>query len=443
MSVYGVKLPDVGEGVAEAELIEWYVDVGDRVTPDTVLADVMTDKATVEISSPVTGVVTFRVGEPGEVLAVGTEFVGVEIEGSDPAPTEPEAPPVDAADPPVESPPPGTAPVELPQPDTVPVDAPQPDAETSADAAPSGGDTMPRPTGERRPTAAPAVRARAAALGIDLSSLTGSGPDGRVVHADLDRRLAGSSRSSGASPIGAANAAAGGRHDETMIGLRRRIAERLSAAWTEIPHITYVDAVDATELEALRAELNRQATPDRARLTMLPFLVRAVVLACRDQPALNAHYDGASRTLSTFDDVHLGVATQTPDGLMVPVVHGADRLGLRDLADEIARVSAAARDGSATRDELSGSTITITSLGAMGGLMTTPIINQPEVAIVGVNKLERRPVWRNDSFEPRAMFNLSSSFDHRVVDGWDAATFVQRIKSLLEMPALLFIDDES
>jgi len=198
-----------------------------------------------------------------------------------------------------------------------------------------------------------------------------------------------------------------------------------------------------TELEALRAELNRQAPPDRARLTMLPFLVRAVVLACRDQPALNAHYDGASRTLSTFDDVHLGVATQTPDGLMVPVVHGADRLGLRDLADEIARVSAAARDGSATRDELSGSTITITSLGAMGGLMTTPIINQPEVAIVGVNKLERRPVWRNDSFEPRAMFNLSSSFDHRVVDGWDAATFVQRIKSLLEMPALLFIDDES
>ena len=268
------------------------------------------------------------------------------------------------------------------------------------------------------------------------------------MHADLDRRLAGSS-GSGTSPVraagtgGAPGGDSGGRHDETVIGLRRRIAERLTTAWTEIPHITYVDAVDATELEALRAELNRQAAPDGTRLTMLPFLVRAIVLACRDQPALNAHYDGASRTLSTFDDVHLGVATQTPDGLMVPVVQGADRLGLRDLAGEIARVSTAARDGSATRDELTGSTITITSLGAMGGLMTTPIINQPEVAIVGVNKLEQRPVWHHGSFQPRAMFNLSSSFDHRVIDGWDAATFVQRVKSLLEMPALLFIDQDS
>ena len=226
-------------------------------------------------------------------------------------------------------------------------------------------------------------------------------------------------------------------------GLRKRIAKRLTTSWTEIPHITYVDAVDATDLEALRAELNRRDHPSGARLTILPFLVRAIVIACSEQPRLNAHFDTESRTLSIFDPVHIGIATQTPDGLMVPVVHHADERGLWDLATEIGRVAAAARDGSATREELSGSTITITSLGAMGGLMTTPIINQPEVAIVGVNKMETRPVWQNGAFVPRQMFNLSSSFDHRVVDGWDAATFIQRIKSLLEMPALLFIDHDS
>ncbi|MET0663864.1 MAG: dihydrolipoamide acetyltransferase family protein, partial [Ilumatobacteraceae bacterium] len=419
---------------------------GDRVTPDTVLADVMTDKATVEISSPVTGVVTFRVGEPGEVLAVGTEFVGIELDGSA---TSADVPHDESADEPTDelADQPADEPVaESSDQESVTVEA----ASSDAARAESPETAPPRAPGTRRPTAAPAVRARAKALGIDLSALTGSGPDGRVVHADLDRSLAdsgASNRRPGAAPAREAGDGVGGRHDETVIGLRRRIAERLTAAWTEIPHITYVDAVDATELEALRAELNRRSPSnqrtmaDRARLTMLPFLVRAIVLACRDQPALNAHYDGPTRTLSTFDDVHVGIATQTPDGLMVPVVHGADGLGLRDLADEIARVSAAARDGSATRDELTGSTITITSLGAMGGLMTTPIINQPEVAIVGVNKLEQRPVWRHGSFEPRAMFNLSSSFDHRVIDGWDAATFVQRVKSLLELPALLFIDE--
>ncbi len=414
MSVFGVKLPDVGEGVAEAELIEWYVEIGDRVTPDTVLADVMTDKATVEISSPVTGVVTFRVGEPGEVLAVGAEFVGIEVEGSAPASAEP-APPTSTSSNPAPS---GPAPAEPP--------AAPPAPELAAPRA--GG----------RATASPAVRARAKALGIDLGNIDGSGPNGTVVHGDLDQHLLSASDTNVRVPP-----TPGGRHDETVIGLRRRIAERLTAAWTEIPHITYVDAVDATELEALRAELNRQAPSDSARLTMLPFLARAIVLACGEQPALNAHYDSASRTLSTFDDVHLGIATQTPDGLMVPVVHHAGSLGLHALATEMGRVSAAARNGTATRDELTGSTITITSLGAMGGLVTTPIINRPEVAIVGVNKLEQRPVWRNGSFEPRMLFNLSSSFDHRMVDGWDAATFVQRIKTLLEMPALLFIDHDS
>jgi 2-oxoisovalerate dehydrogenase E2 component (dihydrolipoyl transacylase) len=259
-----------------------------------------------------------------------------------------------------------------------------------------------------------------------------------VLHADLDRHLTRSA------PRSDTSATPGGEPQiEVLRGLRKRIAKRLTSSWTEIPHITYVDAVDATDLEALRSELNTHEHPSGARLTILPFLVRAIVIACSEQPRLNAHFDTESRTLSILDPVHVGIATQTPDGLMVPVVHDADARGLWDLASEIGRVSGAARDGSSTRDELSGSTITITSLGAMGGLMTTPLINQPEVAIVGVNKMETRPLWRNGTFVPRQMFNLSSSFDHRVVDGWDAATFVQRIKSLLEMPALLFIDHDS
>jgi 2-oxoisovalerate dehydrogenase E2 component (dihydrolipoyl transacylase) len=429
MSVFGVKLPDVGEGVAEAELIEWYVAVGDRVTPETVLADVMTDKATVEISSPVTGVVTFRIGEPGEVLAVGTEFVGIEVDGS--APSVPAAEDAGRVEPePDNLVPSGSGPegTELPA--------------DRIDLVPSGsgpeGTRLPADRIGERPTAAPAVRARARALGIDLASISGSGPDGRVVHADLDRHLAAS-----ATGRTLPNTPPNEPQTEVLRGLRKRIAKRLTSSWTEIPHITYVDAIDATALEALRSELNRRDQSSGARLTILPFLARAIVIACSEQPRLNAHFDTESRTLSIFEPVHIGIATQTPDGLMVPVVRHADARGLRDLAEEIGRVAGSARDGSATRDELAGSTITITSLGAMGGLMTTPIINQPEVAIVGVNKLETRPVWQNGTFVPRQMFNLSSSFDHRVVDGWDAATFVQRIKALLETPALLFIDHDS
>lgn len=406
MSEFKVKLPDVGEGVAEAELVEWNVEVGDEVTPDTVLADVMTDKATVEISSPVTGVITFLVGEPGDVLAVGTEFVGIEVAGT--VEVDSVEAQVDEAD---------SSPTEaLPTPDPTP------------ERAPRTAPPRTKPDGHR-PTAAPAVRARATALGIDLADVTGSGPDGRVVHADLDL-LGGSA----ATPRGTSS----GSHDEPVIGLRRRIAERLTASWTQIPHITYVEAIDATELETLRGELNRR--DDGPRLTILPFLVRAIALACRDQPRLNAHFDAEAGKLTVHDGVHVGIATQTPDGLLVPVVRDAQALDLHALATEIARIASAARDGTATRDELTGSTITITSLGALGGLVTTPIINQPEVAIVGVNKLETRPVWRNGAFEPRQMFNLSSSFDHRIVDGWDAATFVQRIRTLLEVPALLFVD---
>jgi 2-oxoisovalerate dehydrogenase E2 component (dihydrolipoyl transacylase) len=410
MSIFAVKLPDVGEGVAEAELIAWHVSVGDRVTPESILAEVMTDKATVEISSPLAGVVTFLHGQPGDVLAVGGEFVGIEIDGAATQPDEATA-----------APPAGVADAGVP--------AAIPEQAGDADLSPpnlSSPNLSPA-------NAAPAVRARARALGIELSAVTGSGPEGRVLHADLDRHLVGVSPGTVAAEV---------PRTEVVRGLRRRIAERLTASWSEIPHITYVEAVDATDLEALRAELNRRGHPSGARLTILPFLVRAMVIACAEQPRLNAHYDSAAGTLSVFDAVHVGIATQTPDGLIVPVVHHAEARGLWALAGEIGRVAAAARDGKGTLADLTGSTITITSLGALGGLMTTPLINQPEVAIVGVNKLETRPVWGTGTFEPRQMFNLSSSFDHRIVDGWDAATFIQRVKALLEMPALLFVTDE-
>jgi 2-oxoisovalerate dehydrogenase E2 component (dihydrolipoyl transacylase) len=280
--------------------------------------------------------------------------------------------------------------------------------------------------------AAPTVRQRARALGIDLATVSGSGPLGRIVLADLDRHGDRSSR----------RAQPEEPRLEPVRGLRRRIAERLSTAWAEIPHITYVEEIDATDVDLLRREMNRDNAAPAARLTLLPFIIRSIVIACRDQPRFNATYDSAEETLSLFDAVHVGIATQTPAGLVVPVVRHAEGRGIRDLATEVARVAGAAREGTATRDELSGSTITISSLGALGGLMTTPIINRPEVAIVGVNKLQTRPVWRDGTFVPRSVCNLSSSFDHRIIDGWDAAKFVQRIKVLLEMPALLFLDGE-
>lgn len=406
MSVFPVKLPDVGEGIAEAELVSWLVKVGDRVTTESALAEVLTDKATVEIAAPVAGVITFLHGEPGELIAVGTEIVGIELDGSAPAPE-----PTPAASP---TPAPAPAPAPAPEPPPVP----------SA-----------RPTDGIRPTAAPAVRQRAQSLGIDLHTVAGSGPDGRVTHTDLDRHLAGGLRHV---------PAATGSEDvrvEAVRGLRRRIATRLTEAWTDIPHITYVDEVDATDLEALRAELNRRHQGSAPRLTLLPFIVKALTLAVAEQPRLNSHYDSVAQTLSVFDAVHVGIATQTPDGLSVPVLRHAETRGLFDIAAEINRLANAARDNKATLQELSGSTISITSLGALGGLVTTPIINRPEVAILGVNKMQIRPMWRDGAFVPRSMFNLSSSFDHRIIDGWDAATFVQRVKSLLEMPALLFVDE--
>jgi 2-oxoisovalerate dehydrogenase E2 component (dihydrolipoyl transacylase) len=318
------------------------------------------------------------------------------------------------------------------------------DADSAADAVSNEAAAAPPARGapvQPHPTAAPAVRARARSLGLDLADLAGSGPGGRIVHADLDRIMA-ERPSTPNRRSTQTRAVDGAARSEPVRGVRRRIAERLTATWTEVPHITYVDAVDVSDLERLRDELNRQHHERGIRLTMLPFIARAMAIACAEQPRLNAHYDHATETLTTFDAVHLGVATQTDHGLLVPVIRNVEVQGLWDLAAELARVTTSARDGAATRDELTGSTITITSLGALGGLVTTPIVNAPEVAIVGVNKMEIRPVWRDGSFEPRQMFNLSSSFDHRMIDGWDAATFVQRLRTLLETPALLFIADE-
>jgi 2-oxoisovalerate dehydrogenase E2 component (dihydrolipoyl transacylase) len=408
MSRFVMKLPDVGEGVAEAELVEWLVGVGDHVTPDTVIAEVMTDKATVEVSAPVAGEVIALHGEPGAVLAVGADFIAIETNQA-------------AAD----------------------ADAPVPAPPAPAPQAPvvSTPERSPRPDGDRA-LAAPAVRARAAALGLDLEAIQGSGPDGRVLHEDLDRAVGGGDTSSKPLPPDSRLRQASDVGQVIAVrGVRRKIAERLSAAARDIPHITYVDDVDVTELERLRAELNTPDNERGTRLTILPFLARAMVMAIADQPGLNAHYDHAAETLTTFNAVHIGVATQTDDGLRVPVVRHSEGRDVWGIAAEIGRVAAAARDGSATRGELMGSTITITSLGALGGLVTTPIINPPEVAIVGVNKIETRPVWLGRSFQPRQVMNLSSSFDHRMVDGWDAATFVQRVKRLLETPTLLFITD--
>jgi 2-oxoisovalerate dehydrogenase E2 component (dihydrolipoyl transacylase) len=408
MSLYEMKLPDVGEGVAEAEIVEWLVDVGDEVTPDTVLAEVLTDKATFEVSPPVTGTVVARYGEAGDVLAVGTVLVGIEVADG--------VAPESAAEPPG------------PASEAEPTVAPEPPAALEPP-------TTDGPTRTGHFTAPPAVRRRADQLGIDLAGVSGTGPEGQIVHADLDRLLV-EGRGSLAGP---SRRASGPVRVEAVRGVRRRIAERLSATWSEIPHITYVEAVDVTELEALRSELN---APDdgRVRLTMLPFVVRAIAVACREQPQINAHYDHASHTLTVHDAVHVGIATQTDQGLLVPVLRHAESLDLRAAAAEIARVTEAARNARASREELSGSTITITSLGAIGGVVTTPILNAPEVAIVGVNKMEVRPVWRDGTFQPRTMVNLSSSFDHRMVDGWDAARFIQRLKTLLETPALLFVD---
>jgi 2-oxoisovalerate dehydrogenase E2 component (dihydrolipoyl transacylase) len=416
-----VKLPDVGEGVAEAELVGWHVKPGDLVREDQLLAEVMTDKATVEIPSPVAGTIVALGGEVGTMLAVGGELVRIEVPDEAGAATPAPAPDLaqDVA-PAAPQPVPGST-------------RPPPPLRSNA---PSPGLTgRPRPPSER-PIASPAVRQRARDTGIDLRRLRGSGPAGRILHEDIDACLRGENAMP--EPTGRLPNI---RVEEIRItGLRHRIAERMAEATRRIAHFSYVEEIDLTSLEDLRSALNAQAEAKaRPRLTLLPFLMQAMVQAVVEFPQMNALYDDEAEVVRQHGGVHIGIATQTPSGLMVPVVRHAEARNLWDCAAEVKRLADAARAGLAAREELRGSTITITSLGALGGIVSTPVINRPEVAIIGVNKLAVRPVWQDGGFVPRKMMNLSSSFDHRVIDGYDAAAFIQRVKLLLEAPAMIFI----
>ncbi|SDB33824.1 dihydrolipoamide acetyltransferase family protein [Pseudomonas sp. NFACC13-1] len=422
MGTHVIKMPDIGEGIAEVELSVWHVKVGDMVVEDQVLADVMTDKAMVDIPSPVHGRVIALGGEPGEVMAVGSELIRIEVEGAGNLKESAQPAPAAAA-----AQAPKLAPVATPEPVLEKTAAPRP-----APQAPVARDP------DERPLASPAVRKHALDLGIQLRLVQGSGPAGRVLHEDLEAYLAQGPSSQAKGGSGYAE-----RHDEQqipVIGMRRKIAQRMQEATQRAAHFSYVEEIDVTALEELRVHLNEKYGASRGKLTLLPFLVRALVVALRDFPQMNARYDDEAQVINRSGAVHVGVATQSDVGLMVPVVRHAEARTLWDSAAEIARLATAARTGKASRDELSGSTITLTSLGALGGIVSTPVLNLPEVAIVGVNKIVERPVVIKGQIVIRKMMNLSSSFDHRVVDGMDAAQFIQALRGLLEQPATLFVD---
>ncbi len=442
MGRYVVKLPDIGEGTTEAEIVAWHVSPGQVIREDDPLVDVMTDKATVELPAPVAGTVVAITGKIGEKRPVGSELVVLEVAG--------EGNVVAVAKPAL-----ATSGVRPAQPLTGPplrVGHPLPaggEREGPAPRAREGeGQTArangPRPAGEgirqpprrtgEKPLASPAVRRRAWDLGIALQFVPGTGPGGRITRQDLDAYLA-----VPAAPAAAASLQRRDGVDEVpIIGLRRAIAEHLQLSARHIPHFAYVEEVDVSALEELRGQLNA-ADATREHLTLLPFLMRAIVNAVAEHKQVNARYDDEAGMLHRHRAVNIGVATQTEAGLMVPVVHHAEALDLWQSAAELGRLAAAARAGKASRDELTGSTITLTSLGRLGGLASTPVINYPEVAIVGVNRIIERPVVRDGQIAIRRMMNLSSSFDHRIVDGWEAAAFIARIKQLLEQPAMLFI----
>ncbi|MBY4591006.1 dihydrolipoamide acetyltransferase family protein [Rhizobium redzepovicii] len=408
MGEFIIKMPDVGEGIAEAELVEWHVKAGDPVREDMVIAAVMTDKATVEIPSPVSGTVIWLAGEIGDRIAVKAPLVRIETAGE-----ADEAQPVQISQARVAE----TTKLEIAKP---------------APAAPA-----PAAAPVEKPLAAPSVRLFAREGGVDLRQVQGTGPAGRILREDVEQFL-----SQGAAPATVKNGLARKTATEEikLTGLRRRIAEKMVLSTSRIPHITYVEEVDMTALEELRATMNSERREAHPKLTVLPFLMRALVKAISEQPEVNATFDDDAGIITRHGAVHIGIATQTPAGLTVPVVRHAEARGIWDCAAEMNRLAEAARTGTATRDELSGSTITISSLGALGGIVSTPVINHPEVAIIGVNKIATRPVWDGTQFMPRKMMNLSSSFDHRIIDGWDAATFVQRVRTLLETPALIFIE---
>lgn len=428
MGTHVIKMPDIGEGIAQVELVEWFVKVGDVIAEDQVVADVMTDKATVEIPSPVSGKVLALGGQPGEVMAVGSELIRIEVEGSGnhvdtPQPQQAEAKPAEAVAAPVASAPQARA------------AAPAPACQAAATHA--AAPIVPRQAGDK-PLASPAVRKRALDAGIELRYVHGSGPAGRILHEDLDTFMSKPQTTAGQAPGGYAK-----RTDSEqvqVIGLRRKIAQRMQDAKRRVAHFSYVEEIDVTALEALRQQLNQKHGDSRGKLTLLPFLVRALVVALRDFPQINATYDDEAQIITRHGAVHVGIATQGDNGLMVPVLRHAEAGSLWSNASEIARLATAARSNKASRDELSGSTITLTSLGALGGIVSTPVVNTPEVAIVGVNRMVERPMVIDGQIVIRKMMNLSSSFDHRVVDGMDAALFIQAVRGLLEQPACLFVE---
>lgn len=422
MGTHVIKMPDIGEGIAEVELSVWHVKVGDMVVEDQVLADVMTDKAMVDIPSPVHGKVISLGGEPGEVMAVGSILISIEVEGAGNTKESALSAVVEQAAPAPK------AEIKAPVVESKPAAKPV----VAAAQAPVARDA------NERPLASPAVRKYALDAGIQLRLVQGSGPAGRILHEDLEAYLQqGTTRASaGANPYAE-------RNDEEqipVIGMRRKIAQRMQDATRRAAHFSYVEEIDVTALDDLRVHLNEKHGASRGKLTLLPFLVRAMVVALRDFPQINARYDDEAQVITRLGAVHVGVATQSDVGLMVPVVRHAEARSLWGTAEEITRLASAARNGKASRDELSGSTITLTSLGALGGIVSTPVLNLPEVAIVGVNRIVERPMVIKGQIVIRKMMNLSSSFDHRVVDGMDAAQFIQAIRGLLEQPASLFLE---
>lgn len=442
MGVFKFKLPDVGEGVTEAEIVEWRIKAGDDIAEDDNMVDVMTDKATVELPSPVSGKVKALNGEPGDIIATGTVIVEIEVEGEvpnqedipkpEPEPKQPEKVAEEAKA--SEAEPEPEAPKEEKK-------SPRPEEGASAPVSKGAPKTIARQDGQR-PLASPAVRKRALESDIDLGAVPGTGPAGRISHQDLDDFIASGGRLSTVAGGGAQGLAKRtGEETTKIIGLRRKIAENMAKSKRTIPHFAYVEEIDVTDLEALRQHLNKTRRDDQAKLTILPFLMTALCRALPDFPAANANYDDEANQLTRFEAVHCGIATATQNGLMVPVVRHAEALSIWDQAAEISRLAEAARSGKAGKEELTGSTITITSLGAMGGVASTPVINAPETAIIGVNKMQELPRYdAKGRVAPRLMMNLSSSFDHRMVDGYDAASLIQAIKTMLENPATIFME---
>ncbi len=440
MTRYVFKMPDLGEGTVEAEIVAWHVKVGDQVTEDQVMAEVMTEKAAVEVPAPVTGRVVSLTGGPGDMVRVGAELVvfdtagGADEDAGEPAPAAPQVAAPSAGAEPAPTPPPAKA-GEGPKPVTRvdSTDSPRPSAAGAGEGVKSG-----------RIMASPASRRRAREAGLDLAEVHGSGPGGRITRQDLDAALSGAAPPAPSGAPAAARPASGlarrtGTDEIRVIGVRRVIANRMTDAKRNIPHFAYVEEVDVTELESLRQHLNGRLPAGAAPLTYLPFLIAALARVLEDYPQCNAWFDAERNVVVRHRPLHAGVATQTPDGLKVPVVRHAEARSLWELAEEIKRVSDAARSGKATKEELSGSTITVTSLGKLGGIVSTPIINAPEMAIIGVNKAIDRPVVLNGAITVRRIMNLSSSFDHRFVDGYDAAAMIQALKDLLEHPATIFI----